>query len=242
LKKLAFGLLLASIALAMVVTRQRPTDAATSGVVYTSKYVPITIVITPSPIAYAPVSAPGSRRIAVHPLVVPQLRGMLAYDPFRMPDVIAQATPPEGNVKVNFTVKVDPTAAYLHIIPENTTLDAGYGPNTWTCVYEVYAHYPSYPWYVDDMVQGSTSSGAGGANNGFPTYNHPTTSLLEWEAETITTSFAAFANAGVPGQTAFTGAAGATKTVCFDLSLDVPATIAAGTYQTTIQYSLYVEL
>jgi hypothetical protein len=129
----------------------------------------------------------------------------------------------------------------LRVIPQNTTLYAGYGSNTWTCVYQVYASYTGYAWTVTDWVQGSNQSG-GGANNGFPTYNYPTTSLLQWEAETVTTSFAAFSNSGSPGQAAFGGAASTSKTVCFDLSLNVPGTIPAGTYQTTIQYNLIVTL
>ena len=239
----AFLVLSAVAALAaLVVSQPRQRAEAVTGSLYTSKYIPLTIVVTPSPtpVGYAPPSVNSGASFGSL-IARADLRNDLAFDPLSMQDVLAQAAPPQGNVKVNFTVKADPTAKYLHVVPVSTTMNAGYGPNTFTCVYQVYAQYPSYPWYVTDWVQGSNQSG-GGANNGFPTYNYPAASPLQWEAETITTSFAAFSNSGTPGQTAFSGAAGAAKTVCFDLSINVPSSIPAGTYQTTIQYNLFVQL
>ncbi|HEY5340184.1 MAG TPA: hypothetical protein VIK27_04085, partial [Candidatus Aquilonibacter sp.] len=143
---------------------------------------------------------------------------------------------------VQFTVKIDPTAMYLHVTPMvGNPISLGYGANTVTCAFQVYAYFPSYPYYVTDFVQGSASSGGGGANNGFPTYNYPTASLLQWLAETKTTVFAAYTNSGLPGQTAFTGKAGQKQTICIDLSVNVPATVPARTYETALQYNLYVE-
>lgn len=233
MKKLCFVLLLIAASFAVV---RAPQASATSGTLYTSKNVAVQITITPTPIAYEP-RALKADGIATAAMPVQKFSdNMIAYDPFAIGDMIAQV--PQGSVKVNFTVKVDPTAQYLHVIPVNTNLTAGYGPNTWSCVYEVYAYYASYPYYVTDYGNGTVSSGSGL----FPIYNYPTASLLQWEAETITTAFAAFSNSGTPGQTAFSGTKGEKQTVCFDLSLNVPATVAPGTYTATIQYNLEVEL
>jgi hypothetical protein len=70
---------------AIVAMQQQQQARATSGTLYTSKYVPLTIVITPSPVVYAPfagnvIAADASRDVA--------------YDPFAMPDLVAQASPP----------------------------------------------------------------------------------------------------------------------------------------------------
>jgi hypothetical protein len=230
LKKLTFVLVLLAAAVVMV----RTPAMSTSGTLYTSKNVAVQITIQPTPVAFAPHGSNGS---AVARTIAPAAtNNVLAYDPFEIGDMVAQV--PQGSVKVNFTVKLDPTSQYLHVIPVNTNLTAVYGPNTWTCVYEVYAYYASYPYYVTDYGNGTVASGTGP----FPIYNYPTASLLQWEAETITTSFAAFSNSGSPGQTAFTGTKGEKQTVCFDLSLNVPATVAPGTYTATIQYNLEVEL
>lgn len=231
MKKLSFALLILAAALFVIRT---PDAKAVTGTLYTSKNIAVQITITPTPVAYAPHGAAGEA--IARAASVPSLANQVAYDPFAISDMIAQV--PQGNVKVNFTVKVDPTAQYLHVIPVNTNLNAGYGPNTWTCVYQVYAYFATYPYYVTDYGNSTVSSGTGP----FPIYNYPTTSLLQWEAETITTSFAAFSNSGTPGQTAFTGTKGEKQTVCFDLSLNVPTTVAPGTYTATIQYNLEVEL
>ena len=241
MKKLFLVLVAVAAMAGIVVSQPRHRAEAVSATLYTSKIVPLTIVVTPSPtpVGYLP-STMNSGASFGSVVARADSHNQLAFAPLSMPDVVAQATP-QGSVKVNFTVKADPSAQYLHVVPVSTTMQAGYGPNTFTCVYQVFAHFQTYPWYVTDYVQGSNQSG-GGANNGFPTYNYPTASLLQWEAETITTSFAAFSNSGTPGQTAFSGPAGSTKTVCFDLSFNVPNNIPAGTYQTAIQYNLFVQL
>jgi hypothetical protein len=227
--------------------------SATTTELFTSKVIPLTFLITPSPIAYNPATTTGriaiaaaQRAAASAPLVGSDAARELAYNPVRSSDLGPApfaTSSPQGNVKVQFTVKVDPTAMYLHIVPGAINpIPLGYGANNVTCAFQVYAYYPGYAYYVTDYVQGSASTGGGGANNGFPTYNYPTTSLLEWLAETKTTSFAPFTNNGLPGQTTFTGTAGEKQTICIDLSVNVPNTVAAGTYNTAIQYNLYVVL
>jgi hypothetical protein len=245
LKRLFLCVVLAAAAIGL---QRIPTADAVSGTLFTSKVVPLSFMITPSPVAYMPNTATGRIAIAAAkrarrraPLVGGSVAPQVAFDPFAMQDVVAQATP-QGNVKVQFTVKVDPTAQYLHVIPVvSTPIALGYGSNTVTCAFQVYAYYPSYPYYVTDFVQGSTSSGSGGANNQFPTYNYPTVSLLQWLAETKTTSFVAYTNSGLPGQTVFSGSAGQKQTVCIDLSVNVPSTVPSGSYSTALQYNLYVE-
>ena len=211
----------------------------------------ITISPSPTPVGYVPQSAPdvasvaaraaarnGDTRAAAYIVPADPLMRAVAWVPVRMDDMIAQVNP-QGNVKVNFTVKADPNAKYFHLTPVNTNLQAGYGPNTFVCVYKVFATYTS-PWEVTDWIYGSSSSGGTAGLNGFPNYNYATPSLLQWEAEGITTSFKAFANDGSPGEKTFSGAANVSTTACIDLSLNVPASIAAGTYQSTIQYQLIV--
>lgn len=233
MKQLAFFLILATAVIAGFAASTREASAL-SGTVGT-KNISITIVVTPSPIVYVPTTANGLAQ--ERPLASPeQFDSMLAYNPVSMQDVVAQATP-QSSVKVQFTVKPDPTYAYFHITPVSTNLNAGYGPNTWTCVYKVFGHYAT-SWSINDWNYGSSSTGGTSGFNGFPTYNYATTSLLSWLAETMTMSYAPFANGGAPGQTAFKGAAGSTEDICIDLSLNVPSTIPAGTYGATITYRM----
>lgn len=227
MKKVAFIL----FAVALVVALMGYAEAFT--VTLGSKQISVTIIITPSPtpIAYVPSRSSG---IAVELPPVQRIDAMLAYDPYQLDDMVAQ-TNPQSSVKVQFTVKPDPTFAYFHLIPMNTTLNAGYGSNTFTCVYKVFASY-STSWTITDYTYGSNTSGGTAGLNGFPTFNYPTTSDIAWLAEGITTSFKAFANGGAPGETTFTGAAGTSKTVCIDLSVTVPSNISAGTYSATFNY------
>ncbi len=243
MRKLA--IVLASLAIVVGVCSQ----ARAFTVTLSTKQIALTVVVTPSPIVYVPeqavglthVAAPSPRVIADREAFDARVRSIqfldstLAYDPFSLGDMVAQ-TPPQGSVKVQFTVKLDPTYQYFHLIPKTSTLNAGYGGNTFTCAFEVFAYYPR-TWYVTDDVYGSNTSGGTAGLNGFPTYNYPTASLLLWLAEGNTTSFAAYANGGV-NQTSFTGAAGASKTVCIDLSLTVPNSVAAGSYPVTLNYTL----
>ena len=233
------SILLALLATAIALTA--PAFALQSQKTYGQ--ISLTFLITPSPVVYVPMTAPVAEIVALGKRMqkLQEFDHMLAWEPVRTNDMIAQANP-QGSVEVNFTVKANPNYAYFHIIPgASTTFNAGYGPNVWTCAYSVFAHYTT-AWSVTDWVYGSNGSGGTAGLNGFPVYNYPTTSLLDWLAETVTSTYTAFANHGSPGQTAFTGTAGSTKTVCFDLSLNVPSTIGAGSYQTTLQYNLYYSL
>ncbi|MDQ6929229.1 MAG: hypothetical protein M3126_01005 [Candidatus Eremiobacteraeota bacterium] len=197
-----------------------------------SKQVTLTVTVTPSPITFVPMVRPTPviARAEAHPHVAPV---MIAYEPMRASDTIAAAS---GTVPVALTVKPDPTYAIFHIVPHTSSLVAGYGPNTYTCAYEVFASQPRV-WQVTDWVYGSTSSGGSGLTT-WPTNNYPTASALQWYAEGISSAFKPFSNAGQPGETPFNGPANTSKQVCFDLSLTVDPTVAAGTYQTTIQYNL----
>jgi hypothetical protein len=247
LKKYILGLLLIGLGVAM---QQAHEAGAVTGTLYTTKDIALTIIVTPSPtpVGYVPGAFGNGARVASNAIprsiMPPSTASMLAYQRFSMQDAVAQVTSsPQGHVQVNFTVRADPTSQYLHVDPITNPLYAGYGANTWLCAYEVYAYYPGYAYYVDDVVEGTVSNGSGP----FPTYNAPTNSLLTWEAETsggtlITTSYVAFSNGGGAGQQTFTGTAGEKQTNCINLQLNVPSTISAGTYQTTISYMLYVEL
>jgi hypothetical protein len=226
--------------LALVVAVSSRAWALQSTLSYKQITVNITITPSPSPTPVSYVPAP-TLPTAVADYLEPAdpLMRALAFVPLRTDDMIAQAAPPEGDVKVNFTVKADPNAKYFHIVPVDTNLTAGYGPNTFTCVYQVFATY-TVAWEVTDWVYGSSSTGGIAGLNGFPTYNYSTASLLQWKAEGITSSFKAFANDGSPGEATFSGLAKASTTACIDLSLNVPASIPAGTYQATLQYQIIV--
>jgi len=123
-------------------------------------------------------------------------------------------------------------------VTHTTTFNAGYGPNTYTCSYEVFAS-ETRTWQVTDWVYGSNTSGGSGLTT-WPTNNYPTPSALQWFAEGISSAFTPFSNSGQPGETPFSGNAKTTKQVCFDLSLSVDPSVAAGTYQSTIQYNLRI--
>lgn len=226
------------------------TRAMATYTIKTTKQFTLTFVVTPSPtpIGFAPhaadsvaplhVAAQAARNGAAFDETYRLSRNLVAWIPTRVGDMVAQTN--QGNVKVQFTVKQDPNYAYFHIIPGSTsTFQVGYGSNTFTCAFQVFASYAT-AWVVSDWVYGSNTSGGTAGLNGYPTYNYATTSQLSWLAESNTTSFKPYANAGSPGETSFSGAAGTSKTVCIDLSLNVPATLAAGSYQSTLQYNLQI--
>jgi hypothetical protein len=201
-------------------------DATT--VQYTTKVLKFTVTITPSPVAFV------SPRRAVRTAVA---RRQLARAVPRAgaPVTIAQVTSAQGSAKVNVTTKADPTGAYLKVAPNNVFETASYGTNTYTCAFKINAYF-TYPWNVSDWVYGSVS-GAGGV---FPAFDYPTVSDLAWSVQGVSTKFTPYANAGSPGEPAFNAAAGVSKSLCVDLRLTVPSTVAAGTYSTNIQYNLYV--
>jgi len=150
------------------------------------------------------------------------------------PYLLAQSTP-QGSVPVQFVAKPDPTAAYLHIVPGSggLLLNAAYGANTYTCVYQVFGYYTT-TWKITDWGAGTVQNGTGP----FPIENYPTASYLSWLGEGVTTTYKTFANFGTPGENTILGTAGVSQQVCIDLSLNVPASQPAGTYAASIQYTL----
>lgn len=194
-------------------------DALTATKAY--KIVTVTVVVTPSPVAYR--LAPGTGRFA-------------SFHADAAPLVVAQAAAPQGNVPVTMQTKADPNYNYLHIVPHNLTLQAPYGVSTASCVYEVYASYPTY-WTLNDWGFGT---GAGGTA-GFPLLNYPSTSDLAWEAATIgVTTWTPFYNNGSPGQRTTQMTGGGTVQFCVDLRVTVPTSQVPGTYTAPIQYTLTV--
>ncbi len=241
MKKLLFAFALVALGVAFFGTAQA--FQVQLGV----KQISVNFTVTPSPIAYAPTNATGVavaangatfasfENVADYLGKADPLASIVAYEPMNIGDMVAQSN--QAGVKVQFTVKVDPTYQYFHLIPVNTNLNAGYGANTYTCSFQVFAKYAT-AWTITDYAYGSSSSGNTQGLGGFPLYNYATTSDLAWLAETITTSYKAYANAGSPGETVFAGAAGSSKTICIDLNLSVPASIPAGTYTATISYRM----
>lgn len=197
----------------------RNADALTATKAF--KIITVTVVVTPSPVAY--LQAPGTARFA-------------SYHADAAPQVIAQAAPPQGNTPVTMQTKADPNYIYLHFVPHNTTIYAPYGVSSFSCVYEVYASYPTF-WSLADWGFGTGTGGTAG----FPLLNYPSTSDLAWEASTIAvTSWTPFANSGSPGQRTTQMSAGGTVQFCVDLQVTVPTTQVPGTYTAPIQYTLTV--
>jgi hypothetical protein len=213
-------------ALAVFVLFGLRADATT--VQYTTKMMTFTVTVTPSPVAF--VSPQRAVRVAAAHRQLAR-----AVSRAGAPLTIAQVTSAQGSAKVNVATKADPTGAYLKLVPNNVAVNANYGTNTYTCAFKINATF-SYAWQVTDWVYGSVR-GAGGV---FPAYDYPTVSDLSWWAEGISTKFTAYANQGAPGENDFNAAANVSKSVCIDLQLTVPSTLAAGTYSTAIQYNLYV--
>ncbi len=87
--------------------------------------------------------------------------------------MVAQATP-QGSVKVQFTVKADPSFQYFHVVPGpsmSSPLSAGYGANNFPCVYQVFAKY-STAWTVTDSPMEVIRAAVRPASMGFPMYNY----------------------------------------------------------------------
>lgn len=242
MKKLLFLVLALTVA---VVVAGRP-GGATTYATHTFKTVTVNFVVTPSPsptpVAYVPTQEMGRRDPAEFASLLhgDDLASQVAFDPVALSDITLEQSN-QGAVPVSYNMLADPNFQYLHIVQTDPNLNAGYGANTFTCAFSVFAHYTT-SWEVSDYVYGSSARGGTAGINGYPTYNYPTVSLLKWEAEGITSTFKAYSNDGAPGEVTFTGAANSTKTVCIDLSLYIGPTIAAGTYQATIQYNLLTAL
>ena len=238
-------------------------DALQSNRAY--KYVVLTVVVTPSP---APVGflkpAKQDAQIAANAAAAPRTNAIsfsaaapsagvaqLASDPFATPvqlasagtawDVapgfepftVAQAQVQPTPVPVQFVAKADPNAQYIHVIPHTDELDAGYGTTSYTCAFEIYTYYTT-AYTLTDWGYGTTKSGTGT----YPILDYPATSDLSWEVPDISTTVHAYNNSGSPGETTWTGTAGEKQQHCFNLTLVVPATQAAGTYTAIIQYNL----
>ena len=241
-------------ALACVIGLGGNAVATTTGVA--SKTAMITIVITPSPVAFAAPKQTGPMSVAAvgfdwsFARFVRFLGGSTTGFAAHGERVVAVTQTP---VPVSITVKPDPTSQFLHInnpAPGSpSTFTAGYGANTLSCAYQVYAYFPTKlgtsvlkNFTVYDYVYGSAYGGSGT----FPTYDGPTLSLLSWGLDgasapgpyTPPSTYTPFYNSGTTGQLTYTGVPGAAATLCVDLSLTVPNTVAAGTYTVPITYSI----
>ncbi len=216
-----------------------------------TKYVVITVVVTPSP---APL---GFLRPPAAPAAVRQPSAVAANDllqnPFAGPrqvasantawDVapggaamVAQSTVQPPPVPVQFVAKPDPNSIYLHVIPHTPELDVPYGTTSFPCAFEVYTFYDKATYALNDYGQGTTKTG----NGTYPIENYPTTSYLSWATPDFSPTFHAYWNSGAPGEKVWSGAMNQAQQHCVDLSIVVPNALAAGTYTAVIQYNLLV--
>jgi hypothetical protein len=215
-----------------------------------TKYVVITVVVTPSP---APLGY--LRRSA--PPAVPQPAALaargLVEDPYAGPrriasansawdvapgggTMVAQTTVQPPPVPVQFVAKPDPNSIYLHVIPHTSELDAPYGTTNFACAFEVYTFYDKAAYALNDYGQGTTKTGTGT----YPIENYPATSYLSWAVPDFAATFHAYWNSGAPGEKVWSGAMNQAQQHCVDLSIVVPNSLPAGTYTATIQYNLLV--
>ncbi len=204
--------------------------AEATTVQYTTKIVRFAVTITPSP---APLGYLSPQRAVQVAAVHRQLAR--AVPRVAAPAIVAQVTSAQQSAKVNVTTKADPTGAYLKVTPNNVAFNAVYGTNTYTCAFKINAYF-TYAWKVTDWVYGSSN----GASGTFPTFDYPTVSDLAWSVQGVSTGFTPYSNQGSPGELAFSAAANVSKSLCVDLKLTVPSTVAAGYYATNLQYNLYV--
>jgi hypothetical protein len=215
-----------------------------------TKYVTITILVTPSP---APMGfLPNRTR---HPAPLPAtdvaFAGLLD-DPYSGPRQIASASQsawdvaPGGGamiaqvqptpVPVQFVAKADPNAQYLQVTLNTSQLNAPYGTSVYTCAFQIYTFYGLASYALNDYGYGTTNSGTGT----FPIENYPTTSYLSWSVPDFSSTYTAYWNSGSPGEKVWTGTENQAQTHCVNLSLVVPNVLAPGTYTATIQYNLLV--
>jgi hypothetical protein len=204
----------------------------------------VTIIVTPSPtpVGFVPATPALSvpRQVASSGASIYDVAPISVLEP---PVMVAQATP-QGPIPVTFQAIANPNAKFLHSVPnsnptannQNNTLLAPYGTTVFTCVYQIFTD-ETVAYSLTDWAFG-TASGAGSGT--YPLQNTPTTSFASWEAEQTTTSFAAFANSGSPGQLDWDGTANVSQQHCIDWQVTVPTTLAPGTYTATVQYNLNV--
>lgn len=207
------------------------------------KEISISIVVTPSPVAYLPmqrrqvaasnvtrfarlVADPnsGPRRIASGPTWWDVAPGVIIAQS-------AQAPP----VPVQFNAKPDPNAMYLRVVQHTTAVNAPYGTTVIPCAFELYTFWTK-TYSLTDWGYGTVRSGSGT----FPVENYPTASYLSWAVPDFSPTVTAYANQGGPGQRAWLGTAGEAQQHCVDLTLVVPNSLPAGSYDAVVQYNMYV--
>lgn len=243
---LAGFLALAAVAVLCVFSQA---DALQSTKAY--KVMMVTFVVTPSPtpLAFAkPVTHPAA---PVANIPVPPELAKLFADPFSPqqvassgsafdvpPAMVAQAAPVQGSpVPVQFVVKPDPNAAYLHLVgPSLSEYDVPYGTTKVTCAFQVFTYYTTI-YKLTDWAYGTVHSGGTPA---FPMENYPITSYLSWAVPDFSTTLHAFSNGGTPGEQTWAGTAGQSQQHCVDLTITVPASQPPGTFPAPIQYVLIV--
>lgn len=225
----------------------------------TFKVVQLQFLVTPSPapsVGFLPHHGSEATTVAIaHAPVVAQPMPATVFDnpfpgPFQVASagatwdvapgiMIAQVQAQPTPVPVQFKALADPNGAYLKVTYESSQpLAAAYGPNAYSCVFEVFTYYTT-AYTLNDFGYGTSTSGGTAT---FPIENYPTTDYLSWAIYPAVTGYTAFYNEGTPGQTVWSKAAGVSYTGCFDLSLTVPTTLAPGTYTASIQFNLNVNL
>lgn len=240
---------LVALAVLAVLTVFSQADALQS--LRASKDVVITIVVTPSPVAFLPNRAPRSAPAPVTAVAAAQSFA----DPFGSARQIASTSnvawdvPPGGGtmvaqvpveaspVPVQFVALPDPNAKYLQVTLNNPELDAPYGTTVYPCAFQIYTYYDLATYALNDYGYGTSKTSSGGT---YPIENYPATSYLSWAVPDFSPTVTAYWNSGSPGEKVWTGALKQAQTHCIDLTLVVPTTLAPGTYTATIQYNLLV--
>lgn len=245
---------LVALAVLAVLTVFSQADALQS--LRASKDVVITIIVTPSPVAFLPNRAPRSAPVtdvASAPAPVTDVAyARLLADPFGAARQIASTSniawdvaPGAGTmvaqveaspVPVQFVAKADPNAKYLQVTLNNPQLNAPYGTSTYACAFQIYTFYDLATYALDDYGYGTSKTGTGT----FPVENYPATSYLSWAVPDFSPTYTVYNNSGSPGEKVWTGLQNQAQTHCINLSLVVPVTLAPGIYTATIQYNLLV--
>jgi hypothetical protein len=240
----------ALVALAVLATLAGFSQADALQSLRASKDVVITIVVTPSPVAFIPNRAP---RSAAAPASNVAMAGLLG-DPFAGPrqiasssqiawDVapgagvmVAQVPVQPAPVPVQFVAQPDPNAKYLQVTLTTPELDAPYGTSVYPCAFQIYTYYDLATYALNDYGYGTAKTGTGT----FPIENFPSTSHLSWAVPDFSPTYTAYWNSGSPGEKVWTGALKQAQTHCINLTVVVPNSLPAGTYTATIQYNLLV--
>jgi hypothetical protein len=239
--------LLALLALAVLATLTVVSQADALTGLKTYKLVTIDVVVTPSPIAYAPPKKSQYPSLAA-PRVQIAASSTAAWDvapgggdaalPLMIAQISAQATP----VPVQFVAKADPNAQYLHVIPHEPPggFAGAYGTTVFPCAFEIYTYYTN-SYRLQDWGYG-TNKTAGAASGTFPIENYPTTSNLSWAVPDFGPTVTPYWNQGPAGETTWLGAVKQAQQHCIDLTLTVPNAQASGSFTAVVEYALYVTL